>query len=168
MTEPHETRVAARDGGSHDIPFNVPYATGAEYEYIREAIANAHVSGNGPFTRRCTELLERELGSARVLLTHSCTGALEMGILLAEVGPGDDVIVPSFAFPSLPNAVALRGGVPVFVDIREDTLNLDESLVEAAITPRTRAVAPIDYAGVGAEMDAFTELAKTRELVVIE
>src|SRR5215210_7502990 len=168
MTEPHETRVAARDGGSHDIPFNVPYATGAEYEYIREAIANAHVSGNGPFTRRCTERLEQELGPSRVLLTHSCTGALEMAMLLAEIGPGDEVVMPSFAFPSLPNAVALRGGIPVFVDVREDTLNLDERLVEAALTERTCALAPIDYAGVGAELDAFREVAERHRLVVLE
>ena len=150
------------------VPFNRPYATGAEFDYIREAIENSHISGNGPFTRRCAELLEHQLGSQRVLLTHSCTGALEMAVLLAEVGPGDEVVVPSFAFPSLPNAIAIRGGVPVFVDIREDTLNLDERLVEPAITSRTRAVAPIDYAGVGAEMDAFVELARANELVVIE
>lgn len=150
------------------IPFNRPYATGAEYGYIRDAIANAHVSGNGPFTRRCTELLEAELGSNRVLLTHSCTGALEMAVLLAGIGPGDEVIVPSFAFPSLPNAVALRGGVPVFVDVRPDTLNLDERLAEDAITARTRAVAPIDYAGVGAEMESFADLARDHGLVLIE
>ena len=150
------------------IPFNRPYATGAEYGYIREAIANAHVSGNGPFTRRCTERLEAELGSERVLLTHSCTGALEMAVMLAGVGPGDEVILPSFAFPSLPNAVALRGGVPVFVDIRADTLNLDESLVQNAITDRTRVLAPIDYAGVGCEMDAFSAIARAHGLVVIE
>jgi dTDP-4-amino-4,6-dideoxygalactose transaminase len=150
------------------IPFNRPYATGAEYGYIREAIANAHVSGNGPFTRRCTDRLEAELGSERVLLTHSCTGALEMAVMLAGVGPGDEVIIPSFAFPSLPNAVALRGGVPVFVDIRADTLNLDESLVEHAITDRTRVLAPIDYAGVGCEMKSFLALAREHGLVVIE
>jgi dTDP-4-amino-4,6-dideoxygalactose transaminase len=150
------------------IPFNRPYATGAEYGYIREAIANAHVSGNGPFTRRCTERLEAELGSERVLLTHSCTGALEMAVMLAGVGPGDEVILPSFAFPSLPNAVALRGGVPVFVDIRADTLNLDESLVEDAITDRTRVLAPVDYAGVGCEMKSFLALAREHGLVVIE
>jgi dTDP-4-amino-4,6-dideoxygalactose transaminase len=149
------------------VPFNRPYATGAEYDYIREAISNAHVSGNGPFTRLCQEFLERELGGS-VLLTHSCTGALEMAALLADVGPGDEVIVPSFAFPSLPNAVALRGAVPVFVDIREDTLNLDEQLVEGAITERTRAIAPIDYAGVGAEMNAFVDVARAHDLVVIE
>jgi dTDP-4-amino-4,6-dideoxygalactose transaminase len=150
------------------IPFNRPYATGAEYEYIAEAIANAHVSGNGPFTQRCNELLEAEIGSDRVLLTHSCTGALEMAVLLAGIEPGDEVIVPSFAFPSLPNAIALRGGVPVFVDIRADTLNLDERLVEGAITERTRAIAPIDYAGVGCEMESFAAIAQTHAVVVIE
>jgi dTDP-4-amino-4,6-dideoxygalactose transaminase len=150
------------------VPFNRPYATGAEFDYIREAIDNAHVSGNGPFTRRCTDFLEQELGVDRVLLTHSCTGALEIAVLLAGIEPGDEVILPSFAFPSLPNAVALRGGVPVFVDIRPDTLNLDEGLVEEAITDRTRALAPIDYAGVGSEMEAFTSLARARELAVIE
>ena len=150
------------------IPFNKPYSTGAEFDYIREAIANSHVSGNGPFTRRCERRLEEELGSGRVLLTHSCTGALEMAALLADVRPGDEVIVPSFAFPSLPNAVVLRGGVPVFVDIREDTLNLDERLVEGAIGDRTRAVAPVDYAGVGAELDALVEISHVHDLVVIE
>jgi dTDP-4-amino-4,6-dideoxygalactose transaminase len=167
-------RIPARGGETtvvqelRTIRFNRPYATGAEYGYIREAIANAHVSGNGPFTRRCAERLEAELGSERVLLTHSCTGALEMAVMLADVGPGDEVIVPSFAFPSLPNAVALRGGVPVFVDIRADTLNLDESLVQDAITDRTRVLAPIDYAGVGCEMDAFSSIARAHGLVVLE
>jgi dTDP-4-amino-4,6-dideoxygalactose transaminase len=150
------------------IPFNLPFATGAELDYIREAITNAHVSGNGPFTRRCADRLEQELGSGRVLLTHSCTGALEMAALLADIEPGDEVIVPSFAFPSLPNAVALRGGVPVFVDIRADTLNLDERLVEDAITSRTRAVAPIDYAGVGCEMESFSALAQAHGLLVLQ
>jgi dTDP-4-amino-4,6-dideoxygalactose transaminase len=168
MSEAHKTSVGARERQAHEVPFNVPYATGAEYEYIREAIANAHVSGNGPFTGRCTERLEQELGADRVLLTHSCTGALEMAALLCDLGPGDEVILPSFAFPSLPNAVALRGAVPVFVDIRPDTLNLDEALVPDAITERTRAVAPIDYAGVGAEIDPLVELARAHDLVVIE
>src|SRR5262245_25773990 len=151
-----------------NIPFNRPFATGAEYEYIREAIANAHVSGNGPFTRRCTERLQAELGSERVLLTHSCTGALEVAMMLAGIGPGDEVIMPSFAFPSLPNAVALRGGVPVFVDIRADTLNLDEARVEDAITTRTRALAPIDYAGIGCEMETFSALSRAHELFLVE
>jgi dTDP-4-amino-4,6-dideoxygalactose transaminase len=163
-----EARPTAPPDRATAIAFNRPYATGAEFDYIREAIANAHVSGNGPFTRRCTDQLEQEFGSARVLLTHSCTGALEMAMLLADVGPGDEVIVPSFAFPSLPNAVALRGATPVFVDIRSDTLNLDQALVSDAITERTRALAPIDYAGVGAEIDAFVELARAQDLVVIE
>jgi len=163
-----ESRSSAGREGVTRIPFNRPYATGAEFDYIREAIANDHVSGNGPFTRRCTDHLERELAVERVLLTHSCTGALEMAVLLADIEPGDEVILPSFAFPSLPNAVALRGGVPVFVDIRADTLNLDERLVEAAITERTRALAPIDYAGVGCEMEAFSSLARAHGLVVIE
>jgi dTDP-4-amino-4,6-dideoxygalactose transaminase len=142
--------------------------TGGELDYVREAIANSHLSGNGPFTRRCTKLLEEELGAERVLLTHSCTGALEMAALLTEIGPGDEVVVPSFAFPSLPNAVALRGAVPVFVDIRADTLNLDETLVESAITSRTRVIAPIDYAGVGCEIDALMAIARTHGLTVIE
>jgi dTDP-4-amino-4,6-dideoxygalactose transaminase len=165
MAEVRSSPGANRDT---EISFNRPYATGAEFEYIREAIENFHVSGNGPFTRRCTDLLEQELGSSRVLLTHSCTGALEMAMMLADVKQGHEVIVPSFAFPSLPNAVALRGGVPVFVDIRADTLNLDEGLVEDAITDRTSALAPIDYAGVGCEMDAFSAIARTHGLVVIE
>lgn len=168
MSEARKTSVGAHERPAQEVPFNVPYATGAEYEYIRQAIANAHVSGNGPFTGRCTERLERELGADRVLLTHSCTGALEMAALLCDLGPGDEVILPSFAFPSLPNAVALRGAVPVFVDIRPDTLNLDEALVPDAITERTRAVAPIDYAGVGAEIDPLVELARAHDLVVIE
>ena len=168
MTETRPTEAADTGRRSPEIPFNRPYATGAEFDYIREAIANSHLSGNGPFTRRCTELLERELGSARVLLTHSCTGALEMAALLADVGPGDEVIVPSFAFPSLANAVALRGATPVFVDIRADTLNLDERLVEGAITPRSKAIAPIDYAGVGCELTTLLEIACGHELVLIE
>jgi dTDP-4-amino-4,6-dideoxygalactose transaminase len=155
-------------GPVEQIPFNRPYATGAEFDYIREAIANLHVSGNGPFTRRCTNLLERELGSARVLLTHSCTGALEMAFLLAELGPGDEVILPSFAFPSLANAVALRGATPVFVDVRADTLNLDERLVDEAVTPRTKVIAPIDYAGVGCELEPLVEVARTHGSLVIE
>jgi dTDP-4-amino-4,6-dideoxygalactose transaminase len=154
--------------GGDAIPFNRPYSTGAEFDYIREAIVNSHLSGNGPFTHRCTQLLERQLGSGRVLLTHTCTGALEMAMLLSEVGPGDEVIVPSFAFPSLANAAALRGATLVFVDIRADTLNLDEALVANAITRRTRVVAPIDYAGVGCEMDTFRTLARAHDLIVVE
>jgi dTDP-4-amino-4,6-dideoxygalactose transaminase len=171
MTEP----MLSRGGGegvaeqpADELAFNRPYATGAEFDYIREAIDQAHLSGNGPFSRRCVELIQREVGCERALLTHSCTGALEMAVLLADVEQGDEVIVPSFAFPSIATAVALRGAVPVFVDIREDTLNLDERLVEEAITPQTRAIAPIHYAGVSAEMDSLMEVAAQHDLVVIE
>jgi dTDP-4-amino-4,6-dideoxygalactose transaminase len=150
------------------IPFNRPYATGAEFGYIREAIANSHLSGNGPFAARCTEFLERESGAPQALLTHSCTGALEMAVLLSGVGPGDEVIVPSFAFASIANAVALRGATPVFVDIRPDTLNLDERLVAEAVTPQTRAIATVHYAGVGCELDELVALARKRDLIVIE
>jgi dTDP-4-amino-4,6-dideoxygalactose transaminase len=161
-------RETALIEGARYIPFNRPHVVGTELAYVREAIENSHLSGNGPFTARCTELLERELGASRVLLTHSCTGALEMSVLLAGIGPSDEVIVPSFAFPSLANAVALRGATPVFVDIRSDTLNLDERLVEESVTPQTKAIAPIDYAGVGSKLDAFLELAGAHDLVVLE
>src|SRR6266511_2385210 len=120
------------------VPFNQPYTTGQEFSYIAEAIANAHLSGNGPFAARCAEWLEQRLGADRAFLVHSCTGALEMAIVLADIGPGDEVIMPSFTFASTANAVALRHGVPVFVDIRPDTLNVDEDQVEVAITPKTK------------------------------
>lgn len=151
-----------------DIPFNRPHTTGGEFDYIRRAIENGHLSGNGPFTQRCGEWLERELGASRVLLTHSCTGALEMAAILAEIGPGDEVIMPSFTFVSTANAVVLRGGVPVFVDIRSDTLNLDEEQVEAAVTPRTKAILAVHYAGVGCEMSALADVAGRDGLVVLE
>jgi dTDP-4-amino-4,6-dideoxygalactose transaminase len=131
------------------IPFNRPYVAGPEFEYLREAIAAAHISGAGPFSARCSEWLERETGCVRALLTPSCTAALEMAAMLADLEPGDEVIMPSFTFVSSANAVVLRGGVPVFVDVREDTLNLDEQRLEDAVTPRTRAIIPTHYAGVG-------------------
>ena len=142
-----------------DVPFNKPYVTGAEFGYIQEAIDNAHLAGNGPFSRRCGAYLQARLGAEAALLTHSCTGALEMAALLAEVTPGDEVIMPSFTFSSTATAFALRGAIPVFVDIREDTLNLDETLVGAAITDRTRVIVAVHYAGVGCEMIALRELA---------
>jgi dTDP-4-amino-4,6-dideoxygalactose transaminase len=150
------------------IPFNRPYATTKEFAYIREAIANAHLSGSGPFARRCSDWLEREVGSCKALLTHSCTGALEMAIILAKVAPGDEVIMPSFTFASTANAVVLRGGIPVFVDIRRDTLNLDETKLEAAVTAQTKVVLPVHYAGVGCEMRLLLELARAYGLTVIE
>jgi dTDP-4-amino-4,6-dideoxygalactose transaminase len=151
-----------------EVPFNQPYTSGAELEYIREAIAGAHLSGNGPFTRKCAAWLEAALGSPRVLLTHSCTGALEMATLLAEIGPGDEVIMPSFTFTSAATAVALRGGTPVFVDIREDTLNIDEERVADAVTDRTRAIMPVHYAGIACAMDELLAIAETRGLAIVE
>jgi dTDP-4-amino-4,6-dideoxygalactose transaminase len=150
------------------IPFNRPHTTGAEFGLIQKAIENGHLSGNGPFGRACAERLETLTGAGRALMTHSATAALEMAVILADVGPGDEVIVPSFTFVSTANAVALRGGVPVFVDVREDTLNLDERLLEAAVTERTRAVIPVHYAGVGCELDEIAAVALRHGLAVIE
>src|SRR5438309_355743 len=150
------------------IVFNRPHVTGRELGYIEEVIDNAHLSGNGEFARRCQRWLERQTGTARSLLTHSCTGALEMSALLLGVQPGDEVIMPSFTFVSTANAFVLRGAVPVFVDIRPDTLNLDERLLEAAIGPRTRVIAPVHYGGVGCEMDAIMEIARAHDLRVVE
>lgn len=150
------------------IPFNVPTLAGPEFDYLREALERMKLSGNGAFTQRCQALLEAQTGAARVLLTHSGTGALEMAAILAGIGPGDEVIMPSFTFSSTANAVVLRGGVPVFVDIRPDTLNMDEALVEAAVTPRTRAIGVVHYAGVATQMDAIMAIAARHGLHVIE
>jgi len=151
-----------------DIPFNRPHAAGREFEYIAQAIEGLQLSGNGPFGRRCEEWLEESTGADRVLLTPSCTAALELATLLAEIGDGDEVIMPSFTFSSTATAFVLRGAVPVFVDIREDTLNIDETLVESAITDRTRAIVPVHYAGVPAELDALRLIAERHGVVVIE
>jgi dTDP-4-amino-4,6-dideoxygalactose transaminase len=150
------------------IPFNRPYATGRELPYVQEAIQNGHLSGNGPFSARCARRLEAATGAARALLTQACTGALEMSALLAGIEPGDEVIMPSFTFVSTANAFVLRGGVPVWVDVRPDTLNLDEELVEDAITERTRAIVAVHYAGVGCEMDALTDIARRHDLLLVE
>jgi dTDP-4-amino-4,6-dideoxygalactose transaminase len=150
------------------IPFNRPARLGNEFEYIAQALHNGHASGNGPFTKRCEALLEQLLGVPRALLTTSCTHALEMTALLLNIQPGDEVIVPSFTFVSTVNAFVLRGARPVFVDIRPDTLNLDEQQVEAAITPRARAILPVHYAGVGCRMDALNDMARRHNLSVIE
>jgi dTDP-4-amino-4,6-dideoxygalactose transaminase len=151
-----------------DLPFNRPYATGKEFEYIREAIAAAHLSGDGQFTRRCHRWLCAQTGAAAALLTHSCTAALELSALVGRLGPGDEVIMPSYTFVSTANAFALRGATPVFVDVRADTVNLDETLIEAAITPRTRALCVVHYAGVGCAMDAIMAIARRHRLLVIE
>jgi dTDP-4-amino-4,6-dideoxygalactose transaminase len=150
------------------IPFNRPCLTGNEYKYIAEAIALGHASGDGPFTRRCHELLERELAAVRVLLTTSCTHALEMAALLLDCGPGDEIIVPSFTFVSTANAFALRGSTVVFADIRPDTLNLDEKLLPSLITRRTKAIVPVHYGGVACEMDSICEIAGQHGIKVVE
>jgi len=150
------------------IPFNRPLALGKEFAYIREAIDRSHLSGDGTFTRQCHGWLEARTGCRKALLTHSCTAALEMAAILAGLQPGDEVIMPSFTFASTANACVLRGAVPVFVDVRPDTLNLDEAKIEAAITSRTRAIMPVHYAGIGCEMDAILSVAKRCNLIVIE
>ncbi|HEX7010319.1 MAG TPA: dTDP-4-amino-4,6-dideoxygalactose transaminase [Phycisphaeraceae bacterium] len=150
------------------IPFNRPCLTGGEYRHVAAAIASGKISGDGAFARRCEALLERELGVRKALLTTSCTHALEMCALLLNLKPGDEVIVPSFTFVSTANAFVLHGARPVFADIRPDTLNLDERRLEALVTPRTRAVVVVHYAGVGCEMGAILDIARRRDLVVIE
>jgi dTDP-4-amino-4,6-dideoxygalactose transaminase len=150
------------------VPFNQPAVTGGEQAYMAQAIAAGHLSGDGAFSARCHTALEAVTGAPRVLLTTSCTHALEMAVILAGVGPGDEVICPAFTFVSSVNAFVLRGARPVFVDVRPDTLNLDERLLEAAITPRTRALVLVHYAGVGCEMDAIMAIAARHGLPVIE
>lgn len=142
--------------------------TGKELYYIAEAKFGNMLAGDGPFTKRCHQWIEVNTGCAKALLTHSCTAALEMTALLLDIQPGDEVIMPSYTFVSTANAFVLRGGVPVFVDIRQDTLNLDERLIEAAITPRTKAIVPVHYAGVGCEMDTIMDIARRHGLKVVE
>jgi dTDP-4-amino-4,6-dideoxygalactose transaminase len=142
--------------------------TGKELYYIAEAKFGNMLAGDGPFTKRCHRWLEQKTGCSKALLTHSCTAALEMAALLLDIQPGDEIIMPSYTFVSTANAFVLRGGVPVFVDIREDTLNLDERLIEAAITPKTRAIVPVHYAGVACEMDTILEIAWRHGLKVLE
>lgn len=150
------------------IPFNRPYMTGKELWYVAQAHARGHLAGDGVFTRQCNAWLERRTGARSALLTHSCTAALEMAAILAGIEPGDEIIMPSFTFVSTANAFVLRGGVPVFVDIRPDTLNIDETRIEAAITSRTKAIVPVHYAGVGCHMDVIMQIAAKHNLLVIE
>ena len=150
------------------VDFNRPVLVGNEFEYMRQAVENGHISGDGPFTKRCHAFLEKELGVPKALLTTSCTHALEMSAILLDVQPGDEVIIPDFTFVSTVNAFVLRGAKPVFIDIRPDTLNLDESKLEAAIMPRTKAIVPVHYAGVGCEMDSIMEIAKHYDIPVVE
>jgi dTDP-4-amino-4,6-dideoxygalactose transaminase len=159
-----------RESGGNEplIHFNQPYAVGTEFDYIRQAIANAHTCGNGPFSRQCCSLLEGTLGVPKVLLTTSCTHALEMAALLLDIQSGDEVVFPSFTFVSTVNAFVIRGAMPVFCDIRPDTLNMDEGMLVDLITERTKAVVPVHYAGVGCEMDPILEIAAHRDVAVVE
>lgn len=150
------------------VDFNRPVLVGRELEYVRQAIDNGHISGDGPFTKRCHAFFENELGVAKALLTTSCTHALEMSAILLDLEPGDEVILPDFTFVSTVNAFVLRGARPVFIDVRPDTLNLDESRLEGAITARTKAIVPVHYAGVGCEMDSIMEIAAPHKILVIE
>ena len=150
------------------VDFNRPVPFGRELEYMAEAVANGHISGDGPFTKKVHSFLERELPVPKVLLTTSCTHALEMAAILLDIQDGDEVIVPSFTFVSTINAFVLRGARPVFVDIRPDTLNLDESKLDAAITPQTKVIVPVHYAGVGCEMDAIMQIANQRNIPLVE
>lgn len=150
------------------IPFNVPPFVGKELEYIQDAINDRKICGDGKYTKKCSEWLEKKTGTARALLTTSCTHATEMAAILSDIKPGDEVIMPSYTFVSTADAVVLRGGVPVFVDIRPDTMNIDENLIENAITKKTKAIMPVHYAGVSCEMDTIMDIANRHNLIVIE
>ncbi len=150
------------------IPFNKPFIIGRELSLIADAVSRGQLSGDGHYTKLCNRWLEEKLRCRKALLTHSCTAALEMSAILCDLRPGDEVILPSYTFVSTANAFALRGAVPVFVDIRPDTLNIDERLIEAAITPKTRAIVPVHYAGVPCEMDTIMDIAQRHNLLVVE
>ena len=150
------------------IPFNKPFVVGKELYYIAQAVQQGHLSGDGMFTSKCNAWIQNKFEAKKVLLTHSCTAALEMAAILCDIQPGDEFIVPSYTFVSTVNAFVLRGGVPVFVDIRPDNLNIDEKLIAAAITPKTKAIVPVHYAGVGCEMDVIMDIANRHGLLVVE
>jgi dTDP-4-amino-4,6-dideoxygalactose transaminase len=150
------------------VDFNRPVIVGNELEYMKQSIENGHISGDGPFTKKCHTFLEKELGIRKALLTTSCTHALEMSAILLEIRPGDEIVIPDFTFVSTVNAFVLRGAKPVFVDVRPDTLNLDESRLEAALTPHTRAIIPVHYAGVGCEMDSILAIAARHKVAIVE
>ena len=160
---PHDAVPARRN-----VPFNRPCLAGGEFERMAAAIAGLQISANGPFTASCERALESITGSPRALLTTSCTDALELAALLLGVGPGDEVILPSFTFVSVANAFALRGATPVFADVRPDTLNIDHERLEAAVTPRTKAIVAVHYAGVACEMDAVLDVARRHDIAVVE
>lgn len=150
------------------INFNVPPFTGKEFQYMQQAVEQEKICGDGPFTKKCSEWIEAQTGTAKCLLTTSCTHATELAALLADIKPGDEVILPSYTFVSTANAFVLRGATAVFVDIRPDTMNIDETLIEEAVTEKTRAISPVHYAGVGCEMDTIMDIAKRHHLMVIE
>lgn len=150
------------------INFNVPPYTGREMEYMKEAVENQKICGDGPFTKKCSEWIEKQTGTAKCLLTTSCTHATELAALLADIKEGDEVILPSYTFVSTADAFVLRGATAVFVDIRPDTMNIDETLIEDAVTERTRAIVPVHYAGVGCEMDTIMDIADRHHLMVVE
>lgn len=153
---------------NNKIPFNKPFIVGKELYNIAQAVISGHLAGDGSFTKACNKWLEDNLICEKALLTHSCTAALEMSAILCDIQPDDEIIMPSFTFVSTANAFVLRGGTPVFVDIRQDTLNIDEKLIEAAITPKTKAIVPVHYAGMPCEMDVILQLAKQYNLIVVE
>lgn len=150
------------------IPFNKPFIVGKEMYYIAQSVLSGHISGDGVFTKKCHALMQEKFGAKKVMLTTSCTAALEMAAVLCDIGPGDEVIMPSYTFVSTANAFYLRGAMPVFVDIRSDTLNIDEMKIEEAVTGRTKAIVPVHYAGVGCEMDAIMDIAGRKGLLVVE
>ena len=150
------------------IGFNVAPFTGKEFDYIREAISAEHICGDGMFTKKCSKWIEEQTGTAKALLTTSCTHATEMAALLLDIRPGDEVIMPAYTFVSTADAFVLRGAVPVFVDIRPDTMNIDETLIEEAITEKTKAIVPVHYAGVACEMDTIMDIARRHQLAVVE
>ena len=150
------------------VSFNKPPYIGKESEYVLDAVNKGHISGDGEYTKKCAKKLEEFSGTKRVLLTTSCTHATEMAALLSDINPGDEIIMPSYTFVSTADAFVLRGATPVFVDIRPDTMNIDETLIEDAITPKTKAIVPVHYAGVGCEMDTIMDIARRHNLTVIE
>ncbi len=152
----------------HSIPFNRPSVVGQEFRYIRDAIHRGQLAGNGHYTRECNRLIEKMTGTPKALLTHSCTAALEMAAMLADLGPGDEVILPSYTFVSTANAVVLRGATPVFVDIDPVTLNIDPTRIAEAVTEATKAIFVVHYAGFPADMDRVAEIAKAHDLFVVE
>jgi dTDP-4-amino-4,6-dideoxygalactose transaminase len=165
---PRRTRPSLLPAAPENVPFHRPYLVGTERAFIERALQGAHLSGDGPLTKRCHELLSESLGVARALLTTSCTHALEMAALLLDIGPGDEVILPSYTFVSTANAFVLRGAVPVFADIRADTLNLDERKLEQLITSKTKAIVVVHYGGIACEMDTILAIAERHRIPVVE